>query len=158
MLSQIADIADLIAAFGVIGSLLFLAFELRLSNKENRMSNWRQLLDSFREYKAVTNDVAFSELIERGNSNYDDLSAAEKRSFGHYLEQGIHVMGNFSKHRGGIPVELTGLQTAVDNSLIDLLNTRGARQWWVAYKPKGKLMPQTYQTIDNMLAAAKEPD
>ena len=121
ILSQFADIADLIAAFGVIGSLLFLAFELRLSNKETRMSNWRQLLDSFREFKAVTNDVAFSELIERGNINYDDLSAAEKRSYGQYLEQGIHVIGNFSKHRGGIPMELDGLQSAVDNSLIDLL-------------------------------------
>lgn len=147
-LSQLADIADLLAALGVVGSLLFLAFELRISNKENRMANWRQLLDSFREYKAITNNVEFSELIERANKSFDDLTAAEKRSYGQYLEQGIHVMGNFTKHRGGMPVELNGLQTAIENSMIDLLNTNGGRQWYKEYKPKGKLLPNTFRTID----------
>jgi len=157
-LSQAANIADLIAALGVIGSLLFLAFELRLSNKETRMSNWRQLLDSFRDYKAITNDVSFSDLIERGNTSYDGLTAAEKRSYGQYLEQGIHVIGNFSKHRGGIPVELSGLQAAVGNSLLDLLNNRGAQQWYAEYKPKGKLMPETFRNIDEMLAKVDRDD
>jgi len=156
-LNQLADIADLIAALGVIGSLLFLAFELRLSNKETRMANWRQLLDSFREYKAVTNDVAFSELIERGNNSFNNLNAAEQRSYGQYLEQGIHVIGNFSKHRGGIPAELQGLQLAVSNSLVDLLNTQGGRQWYDAYKPKGKLMPETFRIIDAMFEKSSDP-
>ena len=155
-LNHLADIADLIAALGVIGSLLFLAFELRISNKETRMANWRQLLDSFREYKAITNDITFSELIERGNESYDDLTPAEKRSYRQYLEQGVHVIGNFSKHRGGIPNELTGLHLAVNNSLVDLLNTRGGRQWYDVYKPKGKLMPETYRTIDAMFEKVGE--
>ena len=151
-LSQMADIADLIAALGVIGSILFLAFELRHSNEETRMANWRQLLDSIREFKAITNDVSFSELIERGNTSYESLSAAEKRSYGQYLEQGIHVIGNFTKHRGGIPKQFSGLQDAVSKSLLDLLESEGARQWYQESKPKGKLMAETYRTIDGLLS------
>ena len=154
-LSQIADFADLIAALGVVASLLFLAFELRLSNREKRFANWRQLLDSLREFKAVTNDVTFSDLIERGNSDYHGLSNAERRSYGQYLEQGVHVLGNFSKHRGAFPVELAGLQKAVNCTMIDLLNTTGGRQWYKHYKPQGKLMPATFDIIDDMLRATK---
>ena len=156
-LSQLANIADLLAAAGVVGTMFFVAYELRRSNKENQLANWRQLLDSLREFKAITNDVSFSELIERGNADFASLSAAEQRSYGQYLEQGIHVIGNFSKHDGKTPNKLGGLELALDNTFVDLLNTRGARHWWREYKPKGKLMPQTYQTIDRLLAAANEP-
>jgi len=81
-----------------------------------------------------------------------DLIAAEKRGYGQYLEQGIHITGNFAKHRGGVPNELNGLQDAVNNSLVDLLNTVGGREWWAEYKPKGKLMPATCQNIDAIFA------
>ena len=151
-LSQIGSIADILAAVGVICSLLFLAYELRISNRETRMANWRQLLDSFREYKAVTNDLALSEVIERGAADYHALAPHEKRSFGQYLEQGIHVIGNFSKHSWTMPNELVGLETATRNSMLELLNTPGARQWWAEYKPKGKLMPETYRVVDAILA------
>lgn len=150
-LSQFADIADLVAAIGVIGTMLFLAYELHQSNKEARLSNWRQLLDSFRDYKSTTNDLALSELIERGNQSYIGLNPLEQRSYGQYLEQGIHVMGNFSKHTGKVPFELTGLNTAVENSMLDLLNTPGGREWWQEYKPKGKLLPSSYLMIDGLL-------
>lgn len=157
-LSQLADFADLIAALGVVASLLFLAFELRLSNREKRFANWRQLLDSLREFKTITNDVTFSDLIERGNFDYNSLNAAERRSYGQYLEQGIHVLGNFSKHRGAFPVELGGLQLAVQCAMIDLLNTPGARQWYAAYKPLGKLMPTTFAIIDDIMETTATPE
>lgn len=155
-LDQLADIADLVAAVGVIGSMLFLAYELRISNRETKLANWRQLLDSFREYKATTNDLEFSEFITRGHKDYQSLTDYEKRSFGQYLEQGIHVIGNISKHRGWVPPELTGLQGAVDNTMLDMLNSPGARQWWAEYKPKGKLMPKTYAIIDELLESVDE--
>jgi len=116
-----------------------------------QLSNWRKLLDSLRDYKAVTNDVSFSDIIERGNESYVALTDAEKRSYGQYLEQGVHVLGNFSKHAGTIPNQLTGLEGAIGASMIDLLDHPGVREWYGDYKPKGKLMPATYATIDGIL-------
>lgn len=44
MLSQIADIADLIAAAAIIVSLLFVAYEVRLNRKQAELANWRETL------------------------------------------------------------------------------------------------------------------
>ena len=41
MLPTLAAIADLIAAADVIGSLLFLAFQMREQNRETGLANWR---------------------------------------------------------------------------------------------------------------------
>lgn len=150
-LAQIADYADLIAALGVMLSILFVAYEMHQSNREAKLSNWRQLLSSLSQYKGLTQDMALSELIERGHADYHALTGPEKRTYGNYLEQGIHIIGNFSKHSGTIPGELKGLEGAIDNSLRDLLNHPGALTWWEEGRPKGKFMPQTYRNIDRIL-------
>ena len=151
-LSVIAGYADIIAAFGVILSLAFLAYELRMTRKQSDLANWRDLLQSLIDYKGITNDLAFSEFIDRANQDYSALTSAEKRSYGLYLEQGVHIFGNFMKHNDTVPQKLLGLEKAVDNLMLDLLSTKGAREWWVESKPKGRFMPQTYVFVDRVLA------
>lgn len=152
-LQTLANIADLLAAFGVIASLVFLAVELRISNREARMANWRQLLESLRQYKAISNDPHMADLIERGEADYHALGPAERRSYGMYVEQGIHVIGNFSKHTGKVPVELTGLDGAVDSLFRDLLTTPGARAWWAETRGRKRFLPMTHRMIDELLEA-----
>lgn len=43
-LSQLAPIADVLAAIAVILSLIFLAYELRQNRKQSELANWRDLL------------------------------------------------------------------------------------------------------------------
>ncbi|MXQ07031.1 hypothetical protein GQ651_04135 [Alphaproteobacteria bacterium GH1-50] len=153
-LSLLANIADLLAALGVIGSLLFLAFELRRSNRDTRQANWRALLDSYRSFKALTNDLAYAEFILRARNDWPDLSPAEKLSFEHYQEQGIHVMGNFFKHASTMPEDLIGLTEAVEVCMVDHLTGAGARAWYADNRARGRLMPATYRNIDDILARA----
>ena len=153
-LAVLADIADLLAALGVIASLLFLALELRRSNRDTRQANWRALLDSYRSFKALTNDLAFAEFVVRARQSWPDLSPAEKLSFEHYQEQGIHVMGNFFKHASTMPGDLTGLTRAVEICMIDHLSGPGARAWYHDNRARGRLMPATYRNIDDILARA----
>jgi len=155
-LAQISNIAGLISALGVIASVVFLAIELRVSNRETRLANWRQLLDSLRQYKAVTNDPYMSDLIERGNEDYAALSRPEQRSYGMYLEQGIHVIGNFTKHSGKVPFELTGLETAVEGLFRDLLLNPGGHAWWAATRDKRRFLPATHIKVDALLAKATQ--
>ncbi|WP_424975463.1 hypothetical protein [Dinoroseobacter sp. S124A] len=157
MLAQLAAIADLIAAAGVIASLLFLAFELRIQNRETGLSNWRHLLESLTNFKATTNDLAMADLIVRGNADYTSLTPAEKLSYGHYLEQGIHIIGNFEKHSGTVPSQMRDLQLAVHNLFLDLLSPPGARQWWAEAKPRGRFMPNTVRTIEKMQEEGRRP-
>ena len=152
MLSTLADIADLIAAAGVIASLLFLAVQLREQNRETGLNNWRQLLESLTRFKATTNDPYMADLIVRGNADFHALSPPERLSYGNYLEQGIHIIGNFDKHTGTVPRQLRDLNLAVHNLMHDHLRSPGAKQWWTWARPHGRFMPATARTIARMQA------
>ena len=153
-LAVLADIADLLAALGVIASLLFLALEVRRTNRDTRQANWRALLDSYREFKGLTNDLEFAAFIMRAREDYRALTPAERLSFEHYQEQGIHVMGNFFKHASTMPGQLTGLTEAVEVCMAEHLQGPGTRDWYADNKARGRLMPATYRNIDAILARA----
>jgi len=157
MLPTLAAIADLVAAAGVIGSLLFLAIQLREQNRETGLSNWRALLVTLTNFKAATNDPALADLVVRGNADFHGLSPAERMSYGLYLEQGIHIIGNFQKHSGTVPRMMQDLHLAVHNLMLDLLAHPGARDWWADSKPKGRFMPATVTTIETALAEGARP-
>jgi hypothetical protein len=53
----------------VIGSLVFLAFELRVQNRETGFKNWRKLQMSLTDFKAVTNDPQMADLVTRGHAD-----------------------------------------------------------------------------------------
>lgn len=157
MLPTLAAIADLVAAAGVIGSLLFLAFQLREQNRETGLNNWRELLVSLTTFKAATHDPVLADLVVRGNADYRALSPPEQMTYGLYLEQGIHIIGNFEKHAGTVPRMMKDLNYAVQNLMLDLLAHEGARAWWVDSKPKGRFMPTTARAIDAALAEGRVP-
>lgn len=150
-LSQLAPIADVLAAIAVILSLIFLAYELRQNRKQSELANWRDLLESLSTFKGLSNDIEFSEFLERAEQDYHALTTAEKRAFGMYLEQGIHIIGNFAKHNDTILNKLVGMEGALRSLLRNLLNNKGARAWWVETKPKGRFMPQTYVMVNTAL-------
>ena len=152
MLSQIADIADLIAAAAIIVSLLFVAYEVRLNRKQAELTNWRETLVMLVEFKACTNDLSFADLVLRGHSDFDALTQAEQLSFGMYLEQGVHTIGNFLKHNDSLPRKLVGMEMAITNLFADLLTTHGGAQWWSEAHTQGRFMPETYRVIDELLA------
>jgi hypothetical protein len=150
MLTVLADIADLLAAAGVIASLLFLAVQLRDQNRETRLKNWRELQVSLTQFKAVTNDLAMAELVARGQADYGSLGPGEKLAFGLYLEQGIHIIGNFDKHSGTVPKQFRDLDVAIHNTMLDLLTSPGARAWWAESKPRGRFLPSTAALIEKL--------
>lgn len=150
MLMTLAAIADLVAAAGVIGSLIFLGVQLREQNRETGLNNWRELLVTLTDFKGITNDPAMADLVVRGHTDYHALSEAEQLSFGLYLEQGIHIIGNFEKHSGTVPGQMKDLQYPVQNLMLDHLATPGARAWWTQSKPKGRFLPATVATIDRL--------
>lgn len=57
------------------------------------------MLQTFTDYKAATNDIAFAVFLVRAHEDYEALNPAEKMSFGLFPEQGVHILSNF---RGAI--------------------------------------------------------
>ena len=154
-LSVIAQIADFITAIAVVVSLVFVGYELHMTRKQSELSNWREVLQAFTDYKAVTNDIEFAAFIVRAHEDYNALSPAEKMSFGLYLEQGVHIMGNFLKHNDALPRKLVGLEKAVANTFAEMLTTPGGSAWWAEAHERGRFMEATYNVIDELLELYK---
>ena len=152
MLSHIADIADLIAAAAIIVSLLFVAYEVRLNRKQAELTNWREALAMLVAFKVRAIDSEFADVVVRGHRDFEALSEAEQLSFGMYLEEGVHSIGNFLKHNDSLPRKLVGLDLAIMNMFADLLMTSGGAFWWAEAHLQGRFMPETYRVIDEMLA------
>lgn len=156
-LAEFAPIADVLAALGVMVTVGVLAYEMRQTRRQTELSNWRDLLGTLTDYKGLTQDVEFAQLVERGHADYDALSAADKRRFGLYLEQGVHVYGNFLKHNTELPRKLEGLDDAVANYYIDMLTTPGGAAWLAQTRGLGHFMPATYRVIDEIISAGRKP-
>lgn len=151
MSSNVSAIADLVAALAIVSSLCLVAYELHQTRVQSELSNWREVLQALTDYKAVTNDLGFAEFLVKAHDDYDVLSDAEKLSFGLYLEQGVHIYGNFLKHNESLPRKLEGLEGAVMNMLGEMLTTPGGVHWWQEAHQRGRFMPSTYTTIDALL-------
>ena len=153
--AQLADLADILAALAIVLSLIFVGYELQQNRTQAELSNWRALLQTLVDYKGLTHDPDFAAFITRAQADYEALSEADRMRFGLYLEQGVHIIGNFLKHNNSLPRKLEGLEDAVTNMFVDLLTTPGGRAWWAEAHETGRFMPSTYRTIDALLAKGR---
>jgi hypothetical protein len=70
------------------------------------LSNWRALLQTLVDYKGLTHDPDFAAFIPRAGRLRRPQRHGPKMRFGLYLEQGIHIIGNFLKHNNSLPRKL----------------------------------------------------
>jgi len=125
-----ADAAQLIAAFGVILSMLTVAKQIHDNTKQARLGNWGVLSERYMSVYRQTSNFELADVIVRGRDDYASLSKSEKLAFGHYMEnicianEGALVMANSF--------------TRKDDGMIALFNrhirwhmgSRGAREWF----------------------------
>lgn len=154
-LTDLTLYAELFAAAAIFVSLIFVGYEVHMTRKQAELSNWRDVLQSFVDYKAATNDLDFAAFLVRAHEDYDALTPAEKMSFGLFLEQGVHVLGNFLKHNDSLPRKLVGLEDAIQATFVDMLTTPGGAAWWAEAQTRGRFMPDTFKVVDKLLADAE---
>lgn len=83
-LSNLADLADLLAALGVIISLVFVVLELRRNTHAIKQSNWDNWVDREQRIGSDIADPHLSDVIARGRQSYFALSPADRLAFGRY--------------------------------------------------------------------------
>jgi len=74
----ISTIAEVVAASGVILSLIYLAKQIKSQIQESRLSAAHEIASGFREMLKPFIDPAFAELFVRANSDFDGLTEAER--------------------------------------------------------------------------------
>ncbi|UCE32117.1 MAG: hypothetical protein JSW68_04080 [Burkholderiales bacterium] len=129
-ISVLADLADLLAALGVISSLVFVAFEIRKSSEQARLSNWNSVLSGLREHKRRTDDPRVADLIVRGRADFEGLSEADKLAFGFWMEELIQCFDGLIVHQNSIAVSPDESRRAAVGAFAMHFSFPGCRAWY----------------------------
>ncbi len=146
-LDHVANIADLLAAFGVIASLLVVAYEVRRNTNEVKRTNFESIIDRFMTLWSRTDGDDLPDILQRGRENYNLLSERDKIVFGNYLQElcltyeALIVLGKNQIHGEEI-AELPKRHLRYHFSF------PGVRQWWDEFSASRGLAPLMNQTIN----------
>jgi len=153
--TELGSIADLVAAFGVISSLIFVAFEIRKSSQQAGLSNWNSVLSGLREHKRRTDDPRVADLIVRGRSDFEALSEAEKLAFGYWMEEMVISYDGLIVHRHAIAVgSAASYRSAVEAFAIHF-SYPGSVSWYHWSKIKTRWPEQLINAVEEGLSRAK---
>ena len=97
---SIGELAQLIAAIGVILSMLTVAKQVKDNTKQAKLANWGVLSERYMSVYKQTSDLNLADVIIRGHNDFNSLNESEQLAFGHFLEnvcianEGELVMAN----------------------------------------------------------------
>lgn len=154
-MSMLADIADLLAALGVISSLVFVAFEIRKSSEQARLSNWNAVLAGLREHKRRTDDPHVADLVVRGRADFAGLSEADKIAFGYWMEELIQGFDGLIVHQNSLAVNRAESRRAAIGAFTMHFSFPGVRAWYQWSGVAHRWPTQLIEAIEEGIKRAK---
>lgn len=128
--SEIADLANVLTAIGMIASLGFVAYELRKNSDQGRMANWYSVLSALREHKRRSDDPAVADVLFRGRQDYAALAGGEKIMFGYWMEEWIMANEGLLIFRQASAHSPENLVRAARGALRAMFQHPGCAVWW----------------------------
>lgn len=151
--SQIADIADVLTAVGVIVSLLFVAYEVRRNTNEIKRTAWEANIDRFNAMWSRTSSADLADILDRGRRDFQALSGPEKIVFGNYHNEmclTYETMIVLGRNQSlGDQLESIPLK-----HLRYYFGFAGTRQWWREFAETRGLSPVMNHAMEQALSAS----
>ena len=129
-LQEMATWAELVTAFGVIPTLLLVAWELHAANRQAKRSNTHQVTSGIRELKSWGKSPELAEIITRGRCGFHQLSDAEKFIFTNYMEEALTAYDSFLLHTDSNILKKGEAELAAIGAFRQFLAHPGAQEWW----------------------------
>ena len=131
---MLSAIGQVVAAIGVIPSLIYLAVQIREQNKERRRAGiniltaqWSDLVKTGQESRE------FAVFFLRGIRSFDALDAPDKLRFSAFFTRYTrNCEGMFIYYRDGALEK--ALWDEVERTMIDYFAYTGVREWWATRK------------------------
>lgn len=131
----IANIASLLAAVGVIASIVYLAQEVRqsaLATQASATDAW--LADYNAMVLEITRSEELASIFRRGLTDFEALDGNDKMRFHVWMvAHMLNAQTSFLQLKEGSINEQVAVQTNEFNAA--LIKTPGGRQWWDYIKP-----------------------
>ncbi len=130
----IGAFADVVAAFGVIITLLYLAIQIREQTKESRLSATRELARDWSEgLRFISGDDSNMELYQRAIADYAGLSGGDRiRAYMMFSSQ-IRIIEIQHFHISSGNLEPT-LFAGMEYRIKQMGELPGIRYWWANNK------------------------
>jgi len=128
-LSDLGNIGEFIGSFGVIGSLIYVGYQIRLNTIATERTNARRTASEHTKANYAILDKEIAEIFLRGTANLDDLGPVERYRFDlaaaawlDGIEQAFadYAQNNISR----------SLIEEYRNRTVGVLDTPGGRAWW----------------------------
>ena len=128
--NAIGALSEILAAIGVVVSLVYLAMQIRMSRAENRSASIDRLVELWGTYVgALADNPQLAVIVAKGLHDYGQLEVAERAQVSAHLSRIMRVSeAIFMHHRDGtIDAELWN---GINSSLDDISNMPLVNQWW----------------------------
>jgi len=148
--SELSAIADVLAALGVIASLLFVAVEVRKNTAEAKRTNWESTVSRLGSFWSRTSNESLPEVIEKGRADFQSLSGPEKVVFqGYYVEfclalETVFVLGANQVH-GEVVLDVCRKHIQYQ------FGFGGTRDWWKEFAASQGLSPLMTEEIERAI-------
>ncbi len=142
-LPTIAAAADLLAAMGVIASLLFLAWQIRQNTHALKNQNWLAIVERIAEQSTRPLDRNVADTVARGSADHASLDEADKVVFDAWAyEFIICVNRHIGFEQQGIRPEFAAM---TERYLSWFFASPGNRAWWRG--PDRRPFPAHYEAV-----------
>jgi hypothetical protein len=146
----IEAISAAVASVATLGTLIYLAIQIRESNKLAKSASLQSILESFQTHVVtpLTNDKSI-DILDRGNQSFSSLSRIEATHFQNdMLRSMLHIQNVIQLHQNGLLAHVD--YHAWLTYAASLVITKGGAECWNALKVS--LTPTLVITIDNFIA------
>lgn len=128
-LSNLADLADLLAALGVVASLVFVATQVRQNTKTVANTHWESYVDRLASNFARNLDERVADIVFRGRSSFAALSDTEKLTYSAWADEYILSASILFIYQEQSVLHTTVTNTA-DRRLAWFFAFPGNVEWW----------------------------
>ena len=128
-ISVIANLADLLAALGIIATVIFLALQIRQNTKALENTRWESYLDRLANSFARPMDERVAMVIVKGNRSFSALSDTEKLVYSAWADEYIVSAALLLTYQDQAVLGSMTTNTA-DRRLAWFFGVPGNLEWW----------------------------
>ncbi len=126
----IGAVGEIVGAFGVVVSLLYLATQIRLSRRQSQLEATRTLAESLNIFTdGLAQFPDLTDIYLRGLQDFSSLKPGERVRFSSLMGRLMRTYEQMLQHDSG-RILSSGIWASTEQSLIDVFLYQGMRDWW----------------------------
>ncbi len=148
-IQEIGSIGEMVAAIATIGTLAYLAIQVRQNTRALRSSTFQEITNDMSvSSEAVCTHPDLSEVLAKGADSLDALSPDERLRHSFFFLMTFRRLESvyIQRQLGFIDPELTG---GFERSVLSVISSGGGAEWWRSAKPA--FSPAFVEYVDRRL-------